>query len=105
MYAIIETGGKQYRVTENMKIRVEKMPVPEGEKVKLEKVLAFHDGKEIHIGTPFLPKTFVLAKALKYGKGKKVIVFRFKRRKDYKKKRGHRQPYLELLIEKIVRED
>lgn len=105
MYAIIETGGKQYLVKEGMRLRVERLQAPEGEMVEIRQVLALNDGTQTLIGTPFVSHACVVAKVLGHGKARKVIVFRFKRRKDYKKKRGHRQPYTDLLIEKIAKED
>jgi large subunit ribosomal protein L21 len=104
MYAIIQTGGKQFRVKEGMRLRVERLEAAEGDEVQIREVLAVGDGGETFVGTPFLPHAYVVAKVLGHGKGRKVMVFRFKRRKDYKKKRGHRQPYTDLLIEKIVKE-
>lgn len=104
MYAIIQTGGKQYKVEEGMKLKVERLKAQEGDEIKIKEILALNDGEHLVVGNPFLPYVHVVGKVISHGKAKKVTVFRFKRRKDYKKKRGHRQPYTELLIEKIVRE-
>lgn len=93
MYAIIETGGKQYRVTEGDQIRVEKLGMADGEQVKFDKVLVLGDGAEAKVGAPYVDKAAVFADVIESGKGKKVIIFKYKAKKDYRKKRGHRQPY------------
>jgi len=102
VYAIIETGGKQYRVQEGDLIRVEKLDVPEGEKVVLDKVLAVGEGENFLVGTPFVPDAQVVAKVRRQGKGKKIIVFKYKPKKNYRRKRGHRQLFTELLVEEII---
>lgn len=93
MYAIIETGGKQYRVTEGDQIRVEKLGMADGEQVKFDKVLVLGDGAEAKVGAPYVDGAAVFADVIESGKGKKVIIFKYKAKKDYRKKRGHRQPY------------
>ncbi|NLW06900.1 MAG: 50S ribosomal protein L21 [Clostridia bacterium] len=100
MYAIISTGGKQYRVCEGDVIRVEKLPVNEGEKIVLDKVLAVSNGTDFKVGTPYL-NAKVTATVEAHGKGKKIIVFKYKPKKNYRRKQGHRQPYTCLRIEKI----
>lgn len=105
MYAIIETGGKQYKVEEGMKIRLEKFPDSEGSDVRIKEVLVVNNGENLLVGNPFVSGATVSGKVLGHGKARKVIVFKFKRRKDYKKKVGHRQQYTELLIEKIQMEE
>ncbi|MCG0275541.1 MAG: 50S ribosomal protein L21 [Thermosediminibacteraceae bacterium] len=101
MYAIIETGGKQYRVSEGDVIRVEKLNAAEGETIKLDRVLAVSDGEKLMVGRPVLENAKVTATVLKHGKGKKIIVFKYKPKKNYRRKKGHRQPYTEIKIEKI----
>jgi large subunit ribosomal protein L21 len=104
MYAIIATGGKQYRVTEGQKVRVEKLAGNADDQITLGEVLAFSDGEQTVMGTPFVPGAAVTGKIVAHGKARKVIVFKYKRRKDTKKKKGHRQQYTELMIEKIQME-
>ena len=92
MYAIIETGGKQYRVTEGDVITVEKLDAQVGETVSFDHVLVLGEGEGIQVGTPYVG-TAVEGKVVEEGKGKKVIIFKYKSKKDYRKKQGHRQPY------------
>ena len=92
MYAVIETGGKQYRVQEGDVITVEKLNVEAGGVVTFDKVLVLGEGKDVKVGTPYLDAA-VTATAVENGKGKKVIIFKYKAKKDYRKKQGHRQPY------------
>jgi len=99
MYAVIESGSKQYRVTEGDVIRVEKLPVEVGKKVELERVLMVADGDETKVGTPVLEGAQVSATVKEHGRGKKIIVY--KHRKNYHKKQGHRQDYTSLQIDKI----
>jgi large subunit ribosomal protein L21 len=101
MYAIIQNGGKQYKVLEGERVRLERFEAAENEDVRIEGVLAINTGDKTVVGTPFVLGAYVQGKVFAHGRSKKVIVFKFKRRKDYKKKNGHRQPYTELLIEKI----
>ena len=100
MYAVVETGGKQYKVSEGDVIFVEKMDVNEGDNVTLDKVVAVSDENGIKVGND-VANANVSAKVLKNGKEKKVIVFKMKPKKGYRKKQGHRQPYTKLQIEKI----
>ena len=92
MYAIIETGGKQYTVEAGDKIRVEKLDVKEGDKVTFDKVL-FVSGDDAKIGAPYVEGAKVEAKVLAQGKSKKVVVYKYKAKKNERKKNGHRQPY------------
>lgn len=92
MYAIIETGGKQYVVEAGDKIKVEKLDVKEGDKVTFDKVL-FVSGDEPQVGAPFVDGAKVEAKVLAQGKAKKVVVYKYKSKKNERKKNGHRQPY------------
>ncbi|HHX23219.1 MAG TPA: 50S ribosomal protein L21 [Thermoanaerobacterales bacterium] len=101
MYAIIETGGKQYRVSEGDVIRVEKLSAKEGELVELDKVLAVSKDDQLLVGKPWLEEAKVTAKVLQHGRGDKIIVFKYKPKKNYRKKQGHRQPFTEIQIEKI----
>jgi large subunit ribosomal protein L21 len=93
MYAVIETGGKQYRVTEGDVLCVEKLAVEPGETVEFDKVLALNDDAQLLVGTPYLEAAKVFAEAKENGKAKKVVIFKYKAKKDYRKKQGHRQPY------------
>lgn len=101
MYAVIETGGKQYRVQEGDVISVEKLDVTAGDKVALEKVLVLSDGKIVKVGTPYVKAAKVMTTVVENGKGEKVIIFKYKSKKDYRKKQGHRQPYTMLKIESL----
>lgn len=101
MYAIIETGGKQYRVQEGDMLNVEKLPAENGESVEIDKVLAVVDGEEIKIGTPLVQGAKVVLKVLRNGRDKKIIVFKYKAKKNYRRKQGHRQPFSRVLVEKI----
>ena len=93
MYAIIETGGKQYKVQNGDQIKVEKLNVEDGAAVVFDKVLAAGEGADIKVGTPYLEGLTVEGKVVESGKGKKVVIFKYKAKKDYRKKQGHRQPY------------
>ncbi len=101
MYAIIETGGKQYKVAEGDVIFVEKLDVEEGAAVTIDKVLVVGDGADLKVGAPYVDGASVAAKAVKNGKDKKIIVYKYKPKKGYHKKQGHRQPYTKLEITKI----
>lgn len=101
MHAVILTGGKQYRVAEGDVIRVEKIPGDVGDTIKLGDVLTVGEGEEIKVGDPYLEGAEVLAKILRQGKGKKIIVFKKKKRKGYSRKAGHRQQVTEISIEEI----
>ena len=101
MYAVIETGGKQYRVNEGDIIRVEKLPEEVGSPVNFEKVLMIGAGEKVSVGTPVVEGAKVTGKVIEQDRRKKIIVFKKKRRKGYQVKRGHRQDYTGILIEKI----
>lgn len=101
MYAIIETGGKQYRVREGDRLNVEKLSVQAGEEVAIDKVLAVVNGEEVKIGTPLVQGARVTLRVLRNGKGKKIIVFKYKAKKNYRRKQGHRQPFSQVVVEKI----
>lgn len=93
MYAVIETGGKQYRVQNGDQIAVEKLNIEDGQPVVFDKVLVAGEGADVKVGTPYLDGVTVEGKVIESGKGKKVIIFKYKAKKDYRKKQGHRQPY------------
>ncbi len=98
MYAVIMTGGKQYRVRQGDKLRVEKLDVAEGESVDLDQVLMVVDGDDVKIGTPVLDGGKVTAAVKAHGRGDKVDIIKFRRRKHHLKRQGHRQAYTELEI-------
>lgn len=100
MYAVIETGGKQYKVQEGDVITVEKLKAEAGDTITFDKVLLMSDGKEVKVGTPYLAEA-VTGSVVENGKGKKVIIFKYKAKKDYRKKQGHRQPYTMVKIESL----
>ncbi|RLL47967.1 50S ribosomal protein L21 [Oceanobacillus piezotolerans] len=100
MYAIIETGGKQIKVQEGQEIFVEKVSADENETVTFDKVL-FVGGEDVKVGAPFVEGATVTAKVEKHGRQKKITVIKFKAKKNYHRKQGHRQPYTKLVIEKI----
>ncbi len=101
MYAIIATGGKQYRVKEGDEILVEKLNAAEGEAVVFDQVLAAGEGTDIKVGAPVLAGAAVNAKVVENGKAPKVIIYKYKNKKDYRKKKGHRQPFTKVVIESI----
>lgn len=101
MYAVIETGGKQYRVQEGDTLFVEKIAGNEGDSVKFDKVLLVSNDGDVKVGKPFVEEVTVDGSIVEHGKGKKIIVFKYKAKKDYRRKQGHRQPYTKVKIEKI----
>jgi large subunit ribosomal protein L21 len=98
MYAVIETGGKQYRVTEGQSIKVEKLDAEAGSSIDLDKVLMVADGENIKVGAPYVTGGKVTATIKSHGRGKKIHIIKFRRRKHYQKEQGHRQHYTELQI-------
>lgn len=102
MYAIVQTGGKQYRVSEGDKIAVEKLEGAVGGKTVLKEVLAVGGTGDFKVGTPFLAGAQVEAEILEQGRDKKIVVLKKKRRKGYRKKQGHRQAFTLLTIKKII---
>jgi len=100
MYAIIETGSKQYKVSIGDLLYVEKLNHKEGEEAVLNRVLAIQD-KSLHVGNPYLPKAQVVCDVVKMLRGPKIIVFKFKRRKGYQRKAGHRQTFTFLKVKEI----
>lgn len=101
MFAIIQTGGKQLRVVEGQEIYVEKLDVNENDSYEFTEVLAV-GGDNVVIGQPLVAGAKVVAKVLKQGRGKKIVVFKYKKRKNYRRKQGHRQAYTKLVIEQII---
>jgi large subunit ribosomal protein L21 len=101
MYAVIKTGGKQYKVTAGDKLKVEKLAGEVGSKVVLDKILMLADGDAITIGSPLVAGAKVNATVVSHGRGDKVMIFKFRRRKHYRKTQGHRQSYTEILIEDV----
>ena len=101
MHAIIETGGKQFRVTEGDTIFVEKLDVNAGDAITFDQVLAVIDGDKATFGTPVVEGAKVEASVVKNGKGKKVMIFKYNLKKGYLKRQGHRQPYTKVTIGKI----
>lgn len=102
MYAIVESGGMQFKVEKDSRIRIPKLDAEPGSEVRLDKVLALSDGGNFHVGSPYVKEAQVKAKLLIHAKHEKIIVYKFKRRKNYRRKRGHRQDYSELLITEIL---
>jgi len=98
MYAVIKTGGKQYRVAEGDVLRVEKLEVAEGESFDFDQVLMVGEGADVKIGTPMLEGSKVSAKVNAHGRGKKVRIIKFRRRKHHRKQMGHRQAFTEVEI-------
>jgi large subunit ribosomal protein L21 len=98
MYAVIHTGGKQYRVAEGDTLRVEKLAVEAGADIELDKVLMVADGDQVKVGTPYLADGKVAAKVIAHGRGEKVRIVKFRRRKHHLKRAGHRQSYTELTV-------
>jgi large subunit ribosomal protein L21 len=98
MYAVIETGGKQYRVAEGDKVRVEKLDAEAGTSIDIAKVLMIADGDQIRLGKPFIDGTMVTAEVTAHGRNDKVKIIKFRRRKHHMKRQGHRQWFTELKI-------
>ncbi|MDQ7801987.1 MAG: 50S ribosomal protein L21 [Armatimonadota bacterium] len=100
MYAVVETGGKQLRVSEGQTVRVERIPGEPGQEVVLDRVLMV-SGEQTLVGTPWIPGARVVARIVQQGKGRKVTVFKYKPKVRYRRKRGHRQLFTALRIERI----
>lgn len=101
MYAVIKTGGKQYRVNAGERIKVEKLVAEVGETVTLDQILMVSDGEKTTIGSPIIKGATVKATVVSHGRGDKVMIFKFRRRKHYRKTQGHRQSFTEIKIEAI----
>ena len=102
MYAVIKTGGKQYRVTTGLKLKVEQIPADVGAEVTLDQVLMAGEGESVKIGAPFIAGATVKATVISHGRHDKVKIFKMRRRKHYQKRQGHRQNYTELRIDAIA---
>ncbi len=98
MYAVVKTGGKQYRVAKGDKLRVETLSAAEGDAIELGEVLMISDGDKVTVGTPMIEGASVSASVTSHGRGKKVEIIKFRRRKHYRRQAGHRQNYTELEI-------
>ncbi len=101
MYAIIETGGKQLKVSEGDVVYIEKLNVSENDVVKFDRVLVCGDEGDVKIGAPYVDGAVVDAKVVKNGKARKIMIFKYNAKKNYRKRQGHRQPYTKVQIEKI----
>lgn len=101
MYAVVITGGKQYKVREGETLRVEKIEGDIGSSVAFDRVLMFSDGENVNVGTPDLENVSVSGQIVEQGKSRKVLVFKYKKRKRYRRKMGHRQPYTAVKINAI----
>ena len=101
MYAIIESCGKQYKVTEGDVVFFEKLDAEEGKKVTFDSVVLVSDDKKVQVGTPYVKGVKVEGKVVAHGKGKKIIVYKYKPKKNYRRTQGHRQPYTKVEITKI----
>ena len=102
MYAVIRTGGKQYKVQEDQILEVEKLDGAEGSQIEFDDVLLYSDGETITLGSPTVENACVKAVIVEQGKGKKQLVFKYKRRKGYRKMKGHRQFYTQVKIDSIT---
>ena len=98
MYAIIESCGRQYKVAEGDVVFFEKLDAEEGKKVKFDNVVLYSDGKKVQVGNPYVKGVKVEGKVVSHGKGKKIIVYKMKPKKNYRRKQGHRQPYTKVEI-------
>lgn len=101
MYAIVETGGKQFKVTQGATIFVEKLNAEVGSTVTLDKVLLVNNEGSVKVGAPLVDGAKIVAKVVAHGRDKKIVVFKYKSKKNYHKKQGHRQPFTRLAIESI----
>ncbi len=102
MYAIIETGGKQFKVREGDIIKVEKLDAAQGDQIEITNVLAVVKDDEVIVGKPLVSGAKAVLKVLEHGKADKILVFKYKPKKDYRRMQGHRQPYSQVLVEKIT---
>ncbi|NYT78737.1 50S ribosomal protein L21 [Alcaligenaceae bacterium] len=102
MYAVIKTGGKQYRVAAGQKLKIEQIPADIGQEISLDQVLSVGEGEQLQIGTPLVAGALVTATVLAQGRHDKVKIFKMRRRKHYQKRQGHRQNYTEVRIDAIT---
>ncbi|HZW82956.1 MAG TPA: 50S ribosomal protein L21 [Candidatus Deferrimicrobium sp.] len=101
MYAVIETGGKQFRVQQGDVITVEKLDANVGDVVTIERILFVEKDGKVQVGTPVVAGAKAMVKVVEHGKGDKIIVFKYKAKKNYRRKQGHRQPYTKVVVESI----
>ncbi|MCQ9615483.1 50S ribosomal protein L21 [Paenalcaligenes niemegkensis] len=101
MYAVIKTGGKQYRVSAGQKLKIEQIPADIGQEISLDQVLSVGEGESLKVGTPLVDGAVVTATVLAQGRHPKIKIFKMRRRKGYRKTQGHRQNYTEVLIEAV----
>jgi len=102
MYAILETGGKQYKVQEGDVLKVELLDAQAGDTVEVEKVLMVNKDGKLQVGNPYVNGAKVTLKVENHGKGKKIVVYKYKPKKNYRRKQGHRQPFTQVVVEKIL---
>jgi len=102
MYAVIKTGGKQYRVAAGQKLKIEQIPADIGQEITLDQVLSVGEGDQIKIGTPLVTGAVVTATVLAQGRHDKIKIFKMRRRKHYQKRQGHRQNYTEVRIDAVT---
>lgn len=101
MFAVIETGGKQFRVKEGDTLFVEKLPVEAGQTMEIDQVLMVEKDGDLKIGTPKVDGAKVTLEVVRHGKGRKIVVFKYKPKKNYRRKQGHRQPFTEVVVKSI----
>ena len=102
MYAVIKTGGKQYRVTAGEKLKIEQIPADVGSQITLDQVLMVGEGESVKVGNPLVAGALVTATVLSHGRGEKVRIFKLRRRKHYQRTQGHRQNYTEIRVDAIA---
>lgn len=102
MYAVIETGGKQYKIEKGTTVQVERLDAEPGKELTLDRVLLVADGEKVEVGAPVVKGAKVQAKVVGHGRGKKLVVFKYKAKSHYRRKTGHRQGYTTLRIEDIT---
>ena len=103
MFAVLNTGGKQYKVSQGDLIKIEKLESDVGDKVTLSQVLMIGEGENVEVGNPYVSNCEVKGEVVEQGKGAKIIIFKKKRRKNYRRKNGHRQRFTELKITEIIK--
>jgi len=101
MYAVFKTGGKQYRVAPGDVVKLEKLPGKIGDSISFDKVLMTSDGDNVNLGNPYLEDSRVMGRIARHGKDRKIVVFKYKRRKGYRRKQGHRQNFTLIKVEDI----
>ncbi len=102
MYAVVSTGGKQYKVQEGETLSVEKLPGEEGSQISFDRVLMYSDDENLTVGKPVIENAVVSAHIIEQGKAKKILVFKYKRRKRFRRKQGHRQAFTKVKIDSIA---